>query len=83
MDKVEFRFAYRALQDSKEQWATVLPDGLKVIYTKTPWGQGFLYSCRRIIGDAISEISWETAEDLSQEQVELLPRFMDFLGGIV
>lgn len=83
MNKVEFRFANDAVEGSKEQWATVLSDGLKVVYTKTSGGEVFLYSCRRIIGDAISEISCETPEDLSQKQVELLPRFVDFLAGIV
>jgi hypothetical protein len=81
MNKVEFGFAY--VEDSKERWATVLSDGLKVVYTKTPWGEGFIYSCKCIIGETISETSWETPEDLSQKQVELLPKFVDFLAGIV
>ena len=71
------------LKSVQQQWATVLPDGLKVVYSKKHWGEGFLYSCRCIIGDTISEISWETSDDLSQLDVERLPRFVDFLADIV
>jgi hypothetical protein len=76
------RFA-QATKRSEQQWATVLPDGLKVVYAKKPWGDGFLYSCRCIVGEMISETTWETTQDLSQEEVELLPRFVDFLAGIL
>ncbi|MGB2625743.1 MAG: hypothetical protein WAK20_03065 [Candidatus Acidiferrum sp.] len=65
------------------QWVTVLPDGLKVVYRKVQDSTGFIYSCRCIIGDMIKETNWESSEDLSQEQVELLPKFIDFLAGIV
>jgi hypothetical protein len=72
-----------ALKSAQQQWATVLPDGLKVVYTKTIWDEGFLYTCKCVIGDRISETSWEAAEDLSQLDVERLPRFVDFLADIV
>jgi hypothetical protein len=71
------------LTNAEQQWATVLPDGLKVVYTKTVCSEGFLYTCKCIIGDSIGEINWETREDLSQEQVERLPRFVDFLANIL
>jgi hypothetical protein len=83
MGNSDFGFAYRRSKREQQQWATVLPDGLKVVYTKTVGGEGFLYTCKCIIGDVINETSWETVEDLSQEQVERLPRFIDFLAGIL
>lgn len=66
-----------------QQWATVLPDGLKLVYTKIPRGDGFLYGCKCIVGDRISEKRWETFQDLSEDEVERLPRFADFLAGVV
>ena len=71
------------MDSEMQQWATVLPDGLKVVYTKIVWGKGFLYSCKCIIGETISQTSWETSEDLSQDRVEKLPRFVDFIASVL
>jgi hypothetical protein len=78
-----FGFTDGAQKIVEEQWATILPDGLKVVYSKAIWGEGFLYRCRCIIGDSINETSWESPRDLSQRDVERLPRFVDFLAGII
>jgi hypothetical protein len=72
-----------AQKSVEQQWATVLPDGLKVVYTKIPRGEGFLYGCRCIVGDRINETTWESPQDLSQDEVERLPRFVDFLADVI
>jgi hypothetical protein len=78
-----FSFARGTQKIVEEQWATVLPDGLKVVYSKAPWGEGFLYGCKCIIGGAIHETRWESPDDLSELEVERLPRFVDFLADII
>jgi len=83
MGNRDFGSASGATKNTQSQWVTVLPDGLKVVYTKVQRPTGFVYRCRCIIGEMIKETNWETNEDLSQEQVELLPQFIDFLAGIV
>jgi len=83
MGNSDFGSATRAIGKTETEWVTVLPDGLKVVYRKVQRSTGFVYSCRCIIGDMINETSWESNEDLSQEQVELLPQFVDFLAGIL
>jgi hypothetical protein len=79
----EFGFAQSVSKSVEQQWATVLPDGLKVVYTKARWGESFIYSCRCIIGDTIRETSWESPDDLPQLDIERLPRFVDFLAGVI
>ena len=83
MGNSDFGSATGAAGKTEVQWVTVLPDGLKVVYKKVQRPTSFVYSCRCIIGDIIKETHWEFSEDLSQEQVELLPQFIDFLADIV
>ncbi len=66
---------------SLEQWETISPDGLKVIYAKTSWREGFRYGCKCVVEATISEISWESAEDLLRDEVEELFRDIENLFG--
>ena len=83
MGNSDFGATTGGIGKTETQWVTVLPDGLKVVYTKIKRSTGFVYRCRCIIGDLIKETNWESHHDLSQEEVELLPIFIDFLAGIV
>jgi hypothetical protein len=81
MPKPEFGFDHGTPQRPEEKWEQTLPDGPKVLYSKQRWREGFLYGCKCVHVDASIETSFETLEELNREQVEELPRFVDFIAG--
>jgi len=54
-----------------------------VIYAKTQAGGGFIYDCERRRGDTSVKISCQSsAEELTPEEAEKLPRFFVATGKI-
>jgi hypothetical protein len=81
MSKPELGFDHGTPEGPEEKWEQTLPDGPKVLYSKKRWGEGFLYGCKCVHVDASIETSFETPDELNREQVEELPRFVDFIAG--
>jgi hypothetical protein len=81
MPKPVFGFDHGTPKGPEEKWEQTLPDGSKMLYSKQRWGEGFLYGCKCLDEDASRETSWETPDKLNREQVEELPRFVDFIAG--
>jgi hypothetical protein len=84
MAKDQIGFRWPRSESIIETWKLVLPEGT-VIYTKTRHKDINIYDCecQRSISCAETSIktSVQTPDDLSREEVERLPRFLDLLAG--
>jgi hypothetical protein len=56
--------------------------GATVVYTKICVETGFfIYDCECTRGDTTTATSWQTSTDMSPDEVESIPRFVDLLAG--
>jgi hypothetical protein len=81
MDKGEIGFSHGAPENPETKWEEKLGDAT-VIYTKTLVADGFfIYKCVCRRGDTTTATSWQTSSDMPPDEVERIPRFLDFLTG--
>jgi len=81
MAKAQIGFVHDALQNPETKWERMLDDAT-VIYTKTcVGGDFFIYDCECRRGSTTTVTSWQTSSDMSADEVEEIPRFVDFLVG--
>lgn len=84
MTKAQIGFVHDAPNSTKNpetKWQRKLNDAI-VIYTKTCVEGGFfIYDCECRRGDATEVTSWQTSSDMLPDEVEQIPRFIDFLAG--
>ena len=81
MAKAQIGFVLDAPENPRSKWERKL-DGATVIYTKTCVGGGFfIYNCERRRGATTTATSWQTSSDMPPDEVEQIPRFVDFLAG--
>ena len=74
-------FGHGAPQNPQTIWEKKLGDAI-VIYTKICVEGGFfIYDCNCRRGSITTATSWQTSSDMPPNEVELIPRFVDFLAG--
>jgi hypothetical protein len=82
MAKGEIGFRHGSAETPEMKWERKPTVGALVIYTKThPLGCDFLYTCQLKRGDLDLTTKWETPSDLTRDEVERIPWFVDFLKG--
>ena len=68
-------------KNPETKWERKLEDAT-VIYTKTCVESGFfIYDCKCRRGATTTATSWQTSSDMPPDEVERIPRFVDFLIG--
>ena len=84
MEKAQIGFVHDAPklpQKPETKWERKL-EGATVIYTKTCVESGFfIYDCKCRRGATTTATSWQTSSDMAPDEVEQIPRFIDFLIG--
>jgi hypothetical protein len=82
MAKVGIGFSHGAPENPETKWEKKPTEGALVIYTKTHRpGCDFLYTCQLKRGNTDLTVSWETQSNLTRDEVERIPWFVDFLAG--
>jgi hypothetical protein len=80
--KAEIGFSHGAPENPETKWREEQDDGSTVIYTKTCVEDVFfIYTCECIRGDSKTKTSWQTSSDMTEDEVEQIPRFLDLLEG--
>jgi hypothetical protein len=83
MDKGPIGFGHGDAKSAETKWEKKLGNAT-VIYTKICVEGGFfIYNCECRRGDAAKTTSWQTSSDMPPDEVEQIPRFVDFLSGKV
>ena len=81
MAKTQIGFVLDAPEHPRSKWERKLDDST-VIYTKTcVGGDFFIYDCECRRGATTTATSWQTSSDMPPDEVEGIPRFVDFLAG--
>jgi hypothetical protein len=81
MDKRQIGFGRGVAKSPETKWEKKLDDAT-VTYTKITVGGGFfIYECKCRRGATITVTSWQALSDMPQDEVEQIPRFVDFLAG--
>jgi hypothetical protein len=82
MDKErKIGFGHGTPKNPETIWEKKLGDAT-VVYTKICVESGlFIYDCECTRGSITTATSWQTSSDLPPDEVELIPRFVDFLAG--
>ena len=62
-----------------EKWEVEWDVDTTVIYRKTETPEGWVYNCEVLRSNSASTTSWSGEKELSREEVEALPRFVDFV----
>jgi len=79
--KAQIGFVLDAPENPRSKWERKLDDAT-VIYTKTcVGGDFFIYDCECRRGATTTAASWQTSSDMSVDEVEGIPRFVDLLAG--
>ena len=82
MAKGEIGFSHGAPKNPETKWEKKLDNGSTVIYTKTRVGDGFfIYNCEWRRENEAAATSWQTSSDMTPDEVERIPRFLDLLAG--
>ena len=81
MDKEQIGFGHGVAKNPETKWEKKL-DGATVTYTKITIGGGFfIYECQCRRGATTTATSWQASSDMPPDEVEQIPRFVDFLAG--
>ena len=81
MAKAQIGFVLDAPENPRSKWERKL-DGATVIYTKTcVGGDFFIYNCEWRRENKATTTSWQTSSDMTPDEVERIPRFLDLLAG--
>jgi hypothetical protein len=83
MAKTEIGFGYGSPQNPEKKWEKKLGN-TTVIYTKTCVGDDFsffIYNCECRRGGTTTGASWQTSSDMTLDEVEGIPRFVDLIAG--
>jgi hypothetical protein len=83
MPKTEIGFSHGAPENPETKWEKKLNDGSTVIYTKTRVADGtfFIYNCEWRRENEVRAVGWQSPNDVTPEEVEQIPRFLDLLAG--
>jgi hypothetical protein len=81
MAKAQIGFSHGAPGNPETKWKKTLGNAT-VIYTKTHVEDGFfIYNCECRRGHTAKATNWQTSSDMPPDEVERIPRFVDFLAG--
>jgi hypothetical protein len=81
--KAEIGFIHGAPENPETKWEKKLHDG-SAFFTKTRVEDVFfIYNCEWRRGNEATATSWQTSSDMTPEEVERIPRFLDLLAGQV
>ena len=81
MAKEEIGFGHGVPENPKTQWEKKLGNAT-VVYRKTCVESGFfIYDCEWSRGSKTTATCWQTSSDMPPDEVEQIPRFVDFLAG--